>query len=61
MKAQCTPTPRHAAPRDAVFDSIDYCINFWQGALDDEHEARQIIQEQQPHGPRHVRAFDDLA
>ena len=40
-------------------DSWDYCINFWEGALDDDEDARQEVK--QLNGPRHVRAFDDVA
>lgn len=45
-------------PREETYDSFDYCIDFWQGALDDEEEARRIVRQSRP---RHVRAFDDVA
>jgi len=45
------------------FDSIDYCINFWDGALDPEDEIDHFLGETAypAHSPRHVRASDDLA
>jgi hypothetical protein len=38
------------------YDSIDYCINFWEGAQEDIDE---IICDLCP--PQHIRAFDDVA
>jgi hypothetical protein len=42
-------------------DSFDYCIEFWAGALDAEEEIEHFVREASPHGPRHVRAADDVA
>jgi hypothetical protein len=42
-------------------DSFDYCINFWDGAIDAQEEINHFVREASPHGPRNVRAFDDLA
>lgn len=52
MKTQQIPHTR---------DSIDYCIDFWDGCLDDEEIALIVTQELNLNGPRHVRAFDDVA
>lgn len=38
-------------------DSFDYCIDFWEDALDDDLD--EIARELEV--PQHVRAFDDLA
>jgi len=41
------------------FDSIDYCINFWEGAIDNEEDTALALRELNV--TRRVRAFDDLA
>jgi hypothetical protein len=38
-------------------DPLDYCLDFWEGAIDAEDEIDHIIREM----PRHVRAADDVA
>jgi hypothetical protein len=43
------------------FDSIAYCIEFWDGAIDAEDEIDLCLREACPRGPRHVRACDDVA
>ena len=43
------------------FDSITYCIDFWEGAIDAEDEIDLCLREAIHHSPRHVRAFDDVA
>jgi len=32
-------------------DSIDYCINFWEGALDAEDEIEHFVREANPMAP----------
>jgi len=39
-------------------NSFDYCLDFWDGALDPEDEIDHFIREA---SPRHVRACDDVA
>ncbi len=41
------------------FDSWDYCINFWEGAIDNEEDAALAMRELIV--ARRVRAFDELA
>jgi len=41
------------------FDSFDYCINFWEGAIDNEEDTALALRELNV--TRRVRAFDDLA
>ena len=48
-------------PSRDFFDSFDYCINFWDGALDAEDEIDLCLREAIHHSPRHVRACDDVA
>jgi hypothetical protein len=43
------------------FDSFDYCITFWEGAIENEDEIDLCLREVTQHSPRHVRAADDLA
>jgi hypothetical protein len=40
-------------------DSFDYCLDFWEGAIDAEDEIDHFIRELPR--PRHVRAADDVA
>jgi hypothetical protein len=54
MKNQPDITPSHS-----TFDSFDYCISFWEGAIDNEEDAALAVRELTT--PRHIRAFDDVA
>ncbi len=44
-------------------DSFDYCIHFWDGALDPEDEIDHFLREAAypAPSPRQVRAGDDVA
>ena len=50
-------TDRKTAGKE--FDSLDYCINFWEGAIDNEEDTETA--RRQLNAARHVRAFDDVA
>ena len=52
------PTDKQPAEQ---FDSITYCIDFWQGAIDADDEIDLCLREAIHHSPRHVRACDDVA
>jgi hypothetical protein len=41
------------------FDSFDYCINFWEEAIDNEEDTETARRE--VNAARHVPAFDDVA
>ncbi len=43
------------------FDSITFCIDFWEGVIDAEDEIDLFLREVADHRPRHVRAADDVA
>ncbi len=51
--------------RDTAADQVIDSVPFWDTDPDwearAEDEARQIVRELDLHGPRHVRAFDNLA
>ncbi|MFL5342369.1 MAG: hypothetical protein ACJ8F7_19650 [Gemmataceae bacterium] len=57
--ADADQTPGSADTRADEFDSIDYCINFWEGAIDNEEDAELAMRGLNT--ARHIRAFDDLA
>ena len=44
-----------------ILDSFDYCLAFWDGALDAEDEIDHFVREGRPHGPRQVGLFEDVA
>ena len=46
-------------PTDKPHDSIQFCIDFWEGAIDFEDEIDLCLRELT--SPRHVRACDDVA
>ena len=43
------------------FDSIDYCINFWEGALDAEDEIDQLHEGGNYLTAASIHASDDVA
>ncbi len=52
--------PTDQKPADQ-FDSITYCIDFWEGAIDAADEIDLCLREAMHHSPRYVRAGDDVA
>lgn len=40
-------------------DSFDYCLDFWEGAIDADDEIDHFVRECS--NPRHVRVADDEA
>ncbi len=52
------PTEKQPAEQ---FDSITYCIDFWEGAIDAQDAINRCLRELPHYSPRHVRAADDVA
>jgi len=75
MKTQQAPRYAYSRDRDGCDDTFDIfdtqtsriidSIHFWDSVEGEEEDAeettRLIVQELNLHGPRHVRAFDDVA
>jgi hypothetical protein len=52
-----------AQPNDPLkaLDSFDYCVEFWDGALDAEDEIDHFVRQASPHGPRQAQPVEDVA
>ena len=71
MKTQTTPRTFYFRDRDGCDDTFDIwdmhscevidSIPFWDEEDEAEEAAQSIVHELNLNGPRHVRAFDDLA
>jgi hypothetical protein len=71
MNAPIAPRYTYSRDRDGCDDTFDIwdtrtsevidSIPFWEAEADAEENARLIVWELNLNGPRHIRAFDDVA